>query len=383
VVFLTNAGGYLMVAALPLYLHHLGFSPPAIGLLVGLAWLTSIPAGLLAGGAIDRFGGRMMVRICSLSNAVGALLLLLPLVPVLAAARVLQGFGWAGAMPAAYSLVPGFARKERMTLAFASVGAANNVALVIFPPLGLWLYGLAGTAVLFPLAALLALGALAALQLVPLVPRPKPQPLRLRYRSSWTRLLLVVATTFVYWGMVSAFLPLHLEADHSVNTGVFFSADALGVLALRVPAGLAVERFGGLRVMSLGIAATAVGTLALLVPASNLTLAVSGLATGIGAAFLLPPLMAALSIRAGAADRGAALAYFSVAAAVGQLVGSAGGGRIIDQLGFSGLLWLSALAGLVGLPLLFTDPHLRGAWSPPEADAEPLAEAGLRAKAEP
>jgi MFS family permease len=276
-------------------------------------------------------------------------------------------------MPAAYSLVPGFARKERMTLAFASVGAANNVALVIFPPLGLWLYGLAGTAVLFPLAALLALGALAALQLVPLVPRPKPQPLRLRYRSSWTRLLLVVATTFVYWGMVSAFLPLHLEADHSVNTGVFFSADALGVLALRVPAGLAVERFGGLRVMSLGIAATAVGTLALLVPASNLTLAVSGLATGIGAAFLLPPLMAALSIRA----------YFSVAAAVGQLVGSAGGGRIIDQLGFSGLLWLSALAGLVGLPLLFTDPHLRGAWSPPEADAEPLAEAGLRAKAEP
>ena len=57
--------------------------------------------------------------------------------PALFLLRLIQGFGLAAVVPGTYSFVPHLVRSRAQTVAFATLGAAGNVAMAICPPLGL------------------------------------------------------------------------------------------------------------------------------------------------------------------------------------------------------------------------------------------------------
>ena len=101
------------VAALPIALLAAGWPDGAIGALMGVAALTQLPASLVGGGLLDRFGGRLLFLAGAAAFAIASLMLLTglaaptgPPAPMVIV-RVFQGIGIAVLMPAALSLVPG------------------------------------------------------------------------------------------------------------------------------------------------------------------------------------------------------------------------------------------------------------------------------------
>lgn len=78
-------------------------------------------------------------------------------------------------------------------------------------------------------------------------------------------------------------MPLLLAQIHGPNAGVFFTADAVGVLLLRVPSGMLADRTRPAVPMLLGALIT-LGGLAAFAPRMSLRwLILAGVGTGVGA----------------------------------------------------------------------------------------------------
>lgn len=268
-----------------------------------------------------------------------------------AAARVLQGLGFALVVPAAYTLVPDLVSPRFRGTALGGFGAFLNVALAAGPPTGLWLLQQSPTALFLASVVAAAIGCVASW----LVAGAQPRVTRTRlftYHHRWTALLAVTFLTVVYWGVVSAYLPLHVPKAQVAAVGWFFTADALAVLAFRIPAGYLTDRYGPRWLLLGGIAITVGAILLLLLPASLALLVIAGIGTGAGAALLIPPTLVELGKRSDEGNRGTAMALFttSFAAAIG--VGSLAAAPIVDRLGFDTALLLSTLTCLMAAPLV-------------------------------
>ena len=149
---------YLFSAALPLYLfRNRGYSLGLVGALVGLASVVQLIATLVAGPLVDRRGARLAMRLGAACYVVAAgLFLTSASLPAIALARVLQGVGIALVLPAVFSVVPALVSQRFQGTALGTVGAFNNVAVAIGPPLGLLL--LAGSPASLFLTALATAG---------------------------------------------------------------------------------------------------------------------------------------------------------------------------------------------------------------------------------
>ena len=100
----------------------------------------------------------------------------------------------------------------------------------------------------------------------------------------------------VQWGVISAFLPL-AAVEQGANPGLLFTADAIFVLASRVPAGWIADHYGPLRLALLGVLSMTLSPLVLLLPLNDAVLIVAGMLNGIGAGLTLPPMLSQLSLR--------------------------------------------------------------------------------------
>jgi predicted MFS family arabinose efflux permease len=155
-----------------------------------------------------------------------------------------------------------------------------------------------------------------------------------------------------HWGLIVAYLPQRAELA-GANVGLFFAADGLGVLLARLPSGWLADRMSPLPPILFGIAINIVGVALLLPQPTTPLLVASGVLTGAGAAFIVTPILVALSRRSDDSDRGSAFALFSAAFALALSLGSVGAAAVIDTLGFevslSILLVSLALSAIVAL----------------------------------
>ena len=343
---------YLFSAALPLYLYRdRGYSLGSVGVLVGLASVVQVVATLAVGPFVDRRGARLAIRLGAACYVLAAALFLTSVwLPAIALARVLQGVGIALVIPAVFSIVPMLVSRGFQGAALGAVGAFNNVSLAAGPPLGLLLLGLSPT-ILF-LTALIAAGLAIVVSVFLHVGRATSTPGQLlKYRRAWTPLYLITFLCVVYWGVVTAFLPVEVPRSQIPNVGWFFVADAVAVLVARIPAGFLADRFGSRWLLVVGALVTGLGIAFLLAPASFTSLLLAGTATGVSAALLLPPILLELTKRSDETDRGTAMALYntSFAAAVG--VGSLGAAGLVQHLGFNATLLLSLAACLSAIPI--------------------------------
>jgi MFS family permease len=171
---------------------------------------------------------------------------------------------------------------------------------------------------------------------------------------AWLMPLLVSLLSVVQWGVITAFLPLAASAA-GASPSLLFTVDAVVVLVSRIPAGWIADRYGPLRLAVVGVIAMTLSPCVLLLPLNDAVLVVAGALNGLGAGLTLPPMLSQLSQRADEARRGTALSYFSVAFALGIILGSGGGGLLFPWLGFHGLLVLGAAACALGLVVLLAD----------------------------
>ena len=365
-LFFAQSAFNIYGATLPLYFASLGFDPTLIGLLIGATGAAELLGALAVGPSIDRFGGRALLLAgtgCYLLASLGYTQL--SAVPALFALRLIQGFGLAAVVPGTYSFVPHLTRPRAQTVAFASLGAAGNVAMAICPPLGLGLLQGAGPRTLFVTGAALAVVAGLITASVPAAATSR-RPFGLTFRAAWLMPLLVAVLSVIQWGVIQAFVPIEASAAGS-SPALLFTMDAIAVLASRIPAGWIADRYGPFRLALVGVVSMTLSPIVLQLPLNDGVLAVAGVLNGAGAGLTLPPMLAQLSRRSDDRTRGTGLAYFSVAFAVGMIVGASGGGLLYPLLGFRGLLSVGALLCGLGIVALLRDRIMMAVMPHPEA----------------
>ena len=146
-LFLLQCGYHAFTASMPVALTGAGVSDPTIGLIVGSAAAVQVPAAFLAGALLDRFGGVRILYAGAIAYLLGSLIVLAPVtepgdstLPFFAA-RIFQGIGLAGTLPAALSLVPNLVPGVRRGLGLAFINSAHNLTIVALPPFSLAVLG--------------------------------------------------------------------------------------------------------------------------------------------------------------------------------------------------------------------------------------------------
>ena len=345
----------LISAALPLYLASLGAAEARIGAEVGAANLVGLICTLLVGPLINRSGPVRLLRAGMACFVVAALgLLALPSEAAVVACRALQGCGMALVMPSLLTMAPRVV-PLRPGAALGAVGSLNNLSLAVATPLGLWLYGQGGGTTLFWPAVLCAGIGLAAGLLLPTI-APDASPARgFGYDRRWTPTLAANALLLAYFGGLLAYLPLALADPGAPNAGLYFAADTIGVMILRVPSGALVDRYGARPAMALGVLITLLGLAALAFPPSALTLIAAGLITGLGAGLFIGGVLVTLNERSGDHNRGTAMAMSAASFNVGLLAGSALSGPLYGFGGFGAVILFGTATTLATLPFIMRD----------------------------
>ncbi len=356
----------LVVVPLSLYLRSLGAPAGRIGVEVGASSVLATVCTLGVGPLINRWGAKPLLQIGMGAYLLAALgLFAFPTEAAVTGFRALQGVGAALVLPSALTLVPQIVSLRAGT-AIGAASAVTTLATAIGPPLGLALYEHGGPVPLFLAAAGCAALGLAVSMLLPHVQPPRMQTRThwFGYERRWTKELLANALCNAYFGGIAAYLPLTLAARAGTgapNAGIFFAADAVGVLLLRLPTGMLVDRSGPRLAETLGVATTLVGIGALFLPASTLTLIAAGAGTGVGAGLFLSAVLVSLTKRSGTQNRGTAMALGSASFNIGIFAGGALSGLLVGiapgGFGFTAVLILGLLTTLAGLPLvLFEGP---------------------------
>ncbi|MFL5675982.1 MAG: MFS transporter [Chloroflexota bacterium] len=378
-VFAVQAGFHAFTASLPVALSRAGVADPEIGLIVGTAALIQIPAAFVVGVLIDRVGGIRSFTAGGLAYLAGCAILLLPgvepggpVAPFLVA-RCFQGIGMAAILPAALSLVPRLVAPARRGFGLAFVGSAHNLTLVIIPPVSLAVLALTSLHGVATVALAAVIAGLAVLRLVPLrfassgdesVEGAPADVARRRlgfaFRPSWARLIAIDLLFIIHWGVIVAFMPQRAEAA-GADIGLFFVADGIAVLLVRVPTGWMADRVRPVFLVLGGLLATACAVVLLIGPTTTPLLVLAGSLTGLGGGLVITPLLIELSRRSRSADRGSAFSLFSAANAAALAVGSIGGALVVATWGFPAAMVGTFAAIAVAAMLTASDRGLRRA----------------------
>jgi MFS family permease len=369
-VFLVQAGFHGYTATLPLALARGGVPDASIGVIVGVAAVVQIPAAVVGGRLVDRFGGQRLFAVGGTAYLAGSLILAMPgvdpsasLIPVIAA-RLCQGAGVAIVLPAALSLVPIVVPPAGHAHGLSVIGAASNLTLVVLPPLSLAVLDAAGMhAVAAMVSAFILVGMLAfsRIRLHGVATRPTKAAARrfgIVFRRAWAMPLLIVVCFVAHWGAVTAYLPIKAEGT-GADVGLYFAADGVAVFAMRLPTARLAARYTSRGLMAVGVILTACAIAMLLLPLSTPLLIVSGLLGGGASAAVLSPVLFELNRRSTDADRGSAFALYSGALAGAISLGSIGSAPIVAAFGLSAALVAGVALILVALAITLADPSLR------------------------
>ncbi len=367
----VQAGFHAYTAALPLALARAGNPDATIGLIMGAAAVVQIPAAVVGGRLLDRFGGPTLFTAGGLAYLLATGIILLPGVDVAAslapfvAVRMLQGVGIALALPSALSMVPHLVAPLRVPRSLAYVQAAQNLILVLAPPISIAILDASSldgvaAAVVGVLIAGMVLG-----QRLPIRPADPAvgalgaasRRFGITFRREWTIPLLIIVTYVAHWGAVTAYLPIRAE-DAGADIGLYFAADGIAIFAMRFPTGWLVDRVASRWLILTGAAMTFVAIAMLLLPLTTPLLILSGLLGGAGGGMVMTPVTVELSRRSTDADRGSAFALFSGGIATAIALGSVGGAPIVALFGLSAALVAGLALIAVAMALAIGDPSL-------------------------
>ena len=357
-VFVVGVDTYIVAAVLPAIADDLHQPISSVGL---VASAYGLPVALLSpvfGPLSDRRGRRYALLLGLAIFAVAALACTVaPSLPILLAARVINGIGSAILMPAAFAAAGDLPDADARGRAIALLSTAFPLSNVLGLPVGALATAAGGWRAPFALIAIVAL-----LAMVGVATSRQISSVRTAdrgYAATFGRVLrdrralAVMSVTMVWFaGAIGLFIYMG-EFFHETygvpieQAGlVYVVVGVVGVVAAR-SSGVVIERFGARRTVLLGL--TLFGSAVLVLPqvtgAFPLALAVFAV-WAFGTWFGVPAMQ---TIVAGLSDtaRGTMLAFNGSALNLGGVIGPIISGQIIDRAGFGVAgIWSACLAAV-------------------------------------
>lgn len=337
VLFLAFVDVFALLPTVAPHVADLGAGAAGIGLVVGAYSAANLPANIVGGILVDRYGRRRITILGMLAAAVTvALYATATTVGAFILVRLLHGVAGGILVPAVFAAAGDRAQRGTEGRAFGRLGAVIGSAAVIAPATAGAVRQATGTTEVFlGVAGLLLLGAIVALFGVhdapgtvsrsPAARAARPQAMRALLQLAPIRRALlgtVILTAAV--GVLAGFLPGTAEALGAPASAVggLFTAYAIVAAGLMLsPVAGRVDRNGADGPLALGLV-TLGAALVVLAVAPSLTIAVLGSALfGAGYGLIFPAVTAATSSSSTVATRGRAFGLFNVAFSLGLAVG--------------------------------------------------------------
>jgi MFS family permease len=380
--FFGSLNGFVL---LPLYVHQLGGSEAAIGLVQGTYSAAGILCQPLVGAWIDRVGRRFFMLLGATVLAVScAAFVVTGSIPLLGVLRALQGVGFSAFFVANYIHVVDLVPHERRGWALGIYGLSGLLSTSLAPLAGEFLIRRFGFSWLFAWATALAGTALALVFHMRDVRPPSMTggPGLAAVRHGLRELLHLHMGLMFFFGLgtgtIFTFLPTFGERLGVTGLGLFYTAYATAAMLVRVAGGGLIDTRGRRAVIipSMFVQAVAAGILAtvaiLFRPGSTAPvlpfLFLVGFMAGGAHGFLYPALSALLMDVTPERRRGSAVGTFSSIFLVGNALGSVAFGYVARGFGYR-VMW-SALAVLL-LTGFFASLRLRVGFSPRRLETAP------------
>nr|WP_255807684.1 MFS transporter [Cohnella mopanensis] len=359
----------------------LGAAPSFIGLVMGMYSLTHLPGNLIAGVAVDRYGSRLFISV----SLIGAGILLLFQARVtdpwqLLYIRSISGFVLAFLSPACMSLLARLAKDHiHQGKLMAGNGLVHTIASVISPAAGAYLAATIGFSQSFAMLGLILLitGILSLWFVkeparttgnIPSVHQQVSKPIIADNHSGshkidpprlpWTVFSLPIGLSCAQ-GILAFELPLRgTDSATIMSTGILFSIVSLGAL---VTLGLLfLNRY-------LPYLRTIFGVLMLAICYYGLAsgwpipLLVLLFAVGMAKGVIFPAMTSFLLQLSGPTRYGRTFSLLSISLSIGSFIGPVAAGAARD---YFSPYFISFLALMISLALLFPRPTFRDNWNP-------------------
>jgi predicted MFS family arabinose efflux permease len=357
--FAVLASFYLLLAVTPLAATAAGAGTAGAGLVTGVLLLGTVVAELAAPALMRRYRYRTLIAAGAALMGVPALALLFndPLA-VIAAVCFVRGFGF-GLGTVADALTAEMLPPERRGEGLGLYGMVDSLPGVVALPLGVWLAGHYGIAVVVLLTAATALAPLAAVWWLPGTADPRrgaedgapEQPIGLRAglrRSGQLRLALIFTTTTVAAGVVVSFLPLAAGTSGNV-AAIGLLAQALTATVSRWWAGRYGDRHGHAGLLVPGLTMAALGMIAMIWLAAPAVIAGMCL-FGIGFGLVQNATLVLMINRMPASGIGTASALWNLAYDAGYGAGPAVFGLFAGHTGYPAGFAITGVLILAALP---------------------------------
>ncbi|MCC6044472.1 MAG: MFS transporter [Desulfurococcaceae archaeon] len=358
-----------LIPVIALYAYSLGASEAQAGFIAGLYSMVAIPASVVAGVLIDKFGRKRMLVLGLLWDSASMLLYALVITPAqLAFVRALHALGGSLVFPAF------IARSREVSGERAGLGLGLMLAPVALAiAIGSGSAGVAtavlGYRVSFTLIALIL--AVAGFLALTLPPRPEERAWRgLRGVASglgevmpsvlaglWVILVLYISIGLIVGGLATSLVKAGVleEREARLVTGISVSLSSLIAVAFFIVSGLAADRFGVPLVL---LYSSISGFIGFAIAATNPATAgvMIGLAVfGVGLAGLM--LVSTILVsNAPPRARGTSIGLQQVLNIVGVAIGAPIGG-VLAGAGPRPLLLLAAVVTLLALAVIPLTRH--------------------------
>lgn len=347
---------YFLMATLPPYVLEIGGTEGDVGLAMAAFAITAVVTRPIVGRWSDRWGPRrFIIAGGALMSATPVFYILTSAVPPLLGVRLLHGIAYAMAGTAAMSLIAETAPAARRGEAMGFFGMSGNAAMAAGPAVGVYTLQVSSFSVLFMVSA-----AVAAVSLVLSIGVRQPARATANgHASSQTgvlvadsRVLFPAAVQFLFsltYGAIISFLPLYAGLRGIDNPGVFFTAFAIVVMALRGFAGQLSDRYGRAAAIVPGMACAAIGLGVLSFAADIMTFVSAAVLYGLAFALVQPALTAFAVDRVDPRSRGAATGTFLAALDLGAGLGSIVWGYLVQATGYEALYLASMGIAIVAM----------------------------------
>ena len=334
VLFLSFVDVFALLPTVAPFVVSLGAGPAAVGLVVGAYSAANLPANILGGILVDRWGRRRVILIgLALAALAVAAYPLAASVGGVVLARLAHGIAGGILVPAVFAAAGDRSGGRGAGRTMGRMGALIGAAAVVAPAGAGILRQTAGTtAVFLTVAALLGAGFVVAWMGIEDASTRRPRraatqppvvrellrlpPLRRAYAAT------IVLTAAV--GVLAGFLPGSAEALGATpgTVGGLFTLYAVVAAALMLsPLAGRVDRVGADGAAALGLLLLA-AALGLLAVAPTLGLAILGSAVfGAGYGLVFPAVTGASSLAATEETRGRAFGLFNAAFSLGIAIG--------------------------------------------------------------
>lgn len=346
--------GYLH---LPGLLAERGADELTIGLVVGTMSAAAVALRPLAGRLLDTRGRRVLVRWGSVLHVLVTLAYLGvdEIGPVLYLVRVLHGIAQAVLFATLFTIAADVVPPSRRTEGIALFGVSGLLPMSLAGLIGDAILSHAGYRELFAATAVAAtLGGLASWLLVDSRPAvraggPAPRSFFATAMVPTLRPLWLLSFSFAL-AIASYYTFLRTFIDHVGvgSMGLFYSVYSAAAILLRLVLGWVPDRVGARPSVVPAMVASVVGLWVLRGADRDLDIALAGLLTGTGHAFVFPILSALVVTRAEDHERGAALSMFTALFDLGMLVGAPVLGAVLEHTSYGTMFGVAAAAVVVG-----------------------------------